>query len=38
VQSKLGYYAVCHPDHLSQPSVKALMKWLQGQVDVTPVD
>lgn len=38
VQSKLGYYAVCHPDHLSQPSVKALMKWLQGQVDVTPID
>jgi len=34
VPAKQGYYAVCHPDHLEQPSVRALMKWLQVQAEL----
>ncbi len=36
VPAKQSYYAVCHPDRLGQPSVRALMKWLEGQVGQEP--
>ncbi len=31
ISARQSYYAVCHPDRMQQPSVRALMEWLEQQ-------
>ncbi len=31
IPAQQSYYAVCHPDYVEQPSVRALLEWLEQQ-------